>query len=260
MNGFQNAEQINEDLEKEDLKSPGARFCTNCGTRLEDGDLFCVECGAKVEKETEEISSINVEKNNSVEAKNLLLKIPQDRLNAILEGREERKSNFTDEIRKFSGEDIISYAELLRRSKWEVSTLSNNQKCIKSSKDKNKQLLGYYVHKDSEMSEYIVIKNIDGNQVSGIVLDRFTDGAYGNETFTGTLIGDSLELQIISADLHPCAKISRTYLKDNQVIKQTVTQIIIENIEFSGILTEEKIAGTWKRKNGKSVFLSYTKC
>ncbi len=28
-------------------------FCSNCGSKVNDGDVFCVKCGAKLDKEVE---------------------------------------------------------------------------------------------------------------------------------------------------------------------------------------------------------------
>lgn len=35
-------------------------FCTNCGTKINDGDSFCTNCGTKVEKESIDDTEFNL--------------------------------------------------------------------------------------------------------------------------------------------------------------------------------------------------------
>ncbi|MBQ0051641.1 MAG: zinc ribbon domain-containing protein [Treponema sp.] len=265
MSDFLKTEELSEDLQKSDSKSSVVRFCTNCGSRLEEGDLFCVECGAKVEAEyeaenaSEEFASLNEKTENSAEIEKATIKISPDRLNAITEGRKEYKSSFRNDLKNFTGEDIISKVVPLWNTTEKNSKNLEIQKEFEEKKDKNKRLLGYYVHKDSRMTEYIVIKHIEGNQVSGIISDRFTNGGYGTEYFSGTLNDELLNLRIVSTDLHPPAMIIRNFWEKNSFVTEKETFSITADYSFSGIICDGKISGTWNRANGTSKFLTYIK-
>ena len=82
-----------EKKEKSENRKSNVRFCTNCGARLEEGDLFCTECGQKIELEFEQ-----AEKTKKARP------ISSDRMNSILNARKNVRQTFSDDLKNFLGE------------------------------------------------------------------------------------------------------------------------------------------------------------
>lgn len=224
----QNQESEKSDSKKQNvivertIHSQNQRFCKICGAPLDEGDLFCIQCGWKIDFSDEQ----NDEKSE--------IKISSDWLNAAKRqqqnGLEDELKSQRKELEKFKPKDEKQEKD----EKSSLPALSQHQ----TSDAK------YFVHKDSEKTEYLIIKSISGNRISGEIRTLFRDSSFANERFEGTLQGNSLTFRVLQKDLHPAPGYR-----------------IVADISFSGIFDkdENKIAGTIERENG-SVFITYTKC
>lgn len=207
------------------IHSQNQRFCKICGAPLDEGDLFCIQCGWKIDFSDE---------NSNQKEEKPKIKISSDWLNAAKRqqqnGLEEELKNRRIELEKFKPKNEKQGID----EKSSLPALSQNQ----TSGAK------YFVHKDSEKTEYLIIKSVSANAISGEITTLFRDSSFANECFEGTLQGNSLSFRVIQKDLHPAPGYR-----------------IIADISFSGIIdeNEDKIAGTIERENG-SIFITYTKC
>ena len=117
-------------------KSIGAtHFCTCCGSPLEKGDVFCSECGIKIEDEDLVAENCEIVEQNPI-------RISSDRMASILETNKIKKGEGVEEFRKNS---------LIEK--------------LDDSNSKNFSLCGYYVRKDSNMTQYLIIDSVEGNQI-----------------------------------------------------------------------------------------------
>lgn len=195
------------------------RFCQNCGSKLDDRDLFCTECGEKVEI----VQNIEQEPKTEEQPK---VQISKDRMNAILNAREDLKSTFSDDVKRLTKDNKSSIKEL---------SISQNQKI-----SQNDNRTGFYIHKDSIKTEYLIIESIEGNSVTGKIRDSFHEtNGYGNEFFSGTIIDNSIEI--------------------NRIQRQNTNCIFIWDLHFSGAISDNTISGTWTRIGGIREFMVYTK-
>lgn len=269
MSDFLSAQSNSEEFETEKSfsnKMPDvAIFCTNCGAHLETGDLFCVKCGTKVENyfekdsfDADEKDEKNKETSAGIEIKNF-----QDRLNAINTEKPERKSAFLSDLRNLAGRESFSKPKSFwtldnatrKTNATEVSLTSATEKNFEN----NKALLGYYVRRDSERVENLVIKNIDGTKISGELSIRSYKGSFANETFTGTLEGESIKLKVVQKDMHPKPDVVKRIWENNEIIIKTTSTLLRAFRSFSGIISPQEITGTWILEDGDNMFLTYTK-
>lgn len=213
------------------------RFCIHCGAPLEDDNDFCTECGERienevsVEEETGEESAVTKESRPAP-------KISSDRLASIMETARVKSGGVTDEFKKNKVEaekaNQLSIAKLTAQTK---STLKT----------------GYYVHKDSEKTQYLIIKSVCGKSVSASVKTTFNDGGYSTEHYTGTISGDNIELNVLGTDLHPLPN----QRWETMTGITTVTHSIRVSEHFSGTFSEDKIAGNFSGEYNQ--FVVFTK-
>ena len=123
------------------------RFCIDCGSPLELGDVFCSECGSKIEQ-IESVVEVEVNEENIVE-KNPV-HISSDRMASILQTNKIKSGDFSDEFTKPDLSLLINGIE------------TEEQKAIKQLEEKAK-ILGYYIHRNSYMTQYLIIENIQND-------------------------------------------------------------------------------------------------
>lgn len=202
------------------IHSQNQQFCKICGAPLDEGDLFCIQCGRKIDFSDEE-------KNSNQDEQKSEIKISSDWLNAAKRqqkiGLEEKLKNHRKEFEKFKSKNDETKS---------LSVLSKYQ----SSDAK------YFVYKDEKKTEYLIIKSVSGSKISGEIRTVFNNSGFANERFEGTIQGDSLSFHIVQKDFHPLPG-----------------EKIIADISFSGIIENDKIAGTIELENGPA-FISYVKC
>lgn len=197
------------------------RFCQNCGSKLDERDLFCTQCGGKVEI-VQDVQ--NIEQESQIEEKHEL-QVSSDRMNAILNARKDFKSTFSEDIKNFTKE--------INSSTKEVAILQNRKITRTDSR------LGYYLSQDRAKKEYLIIESIEGNQVAGKIRDLLDNSKYGNEFFSGTIDGDTFEINGIQRENSNCN--------------------FIWDLHFTGQISENTISGTWKRINDHSETMVYKK-
>lgn len=240
---FLKAKSKSKEQEDNEVIELSEIFCTNCGAKLPEGSFFCDECGTKVESEEE--TSANTEKVNEP-AENLTSKkieISKDRMNAIKYGRDNFKPTFSRDFKLFNREN-------------EKKELALTKEKTESEKRK---ILGYYTRTDKELTEYIVIENVNGTSISGYVNLQFYDSSYGKHFFEGEISGDNLSIKIINSDLHPLPD-QREVSKDGDFFTTTITKTTIkQRYNFSGTIDEGTIAGTWTGDRLEK-FTVYKKC
>ena len=217
------------------------RFCTKCGSRIEDDNKFCTECGFPVEVEDNN-EAVEEEKTNE-SRKIPSLSINSDRIKAVLEQR----NNITSDNKKNATKELFGIPEI-----------PNNLFLTSEKKNTKHDILGYYVFKNQERSEYLVIKNIEGSKVTGYLTEKFSDNSYANESFEGTLKNDALVLNITGWDLHPAPQTIHTEYSSNCITKSIEKKIIRKDISFLGVVHENEISGLWILEDGK-LPVSYTK-
>lgn len=227
--------------QKKDLISsklqPYAKFCTNCGHQLEADDLFCDECGTKIEQVESVIIAETEEKNIEEHP----LSISSDRMASILETNKIKSGEIEEEQRKTA----ISAISIVTETK--------DVKAKKELEEKAK-LLGYYVHKNSYMTQYLIIENIEGKNVFATIRTTFEKGGYSTEFYQGLLNNNEIHLHLVDSDLHP----PPTELKflDNGIIPVNYT--IYTSEQFDGVIDDEKISGAFKGHYSKTVV--FKKC
>lgn len=208
------------------------KFCIHCGAPLEDDNEFCTECGTKIESE--------LAFNESVSEKASLppQKICSDRLASIKETAYVKLGGLTDEFRK-------NKLESEKANQLSVAKLSAQMKSTLKT--------GYYIHKDSEKTQYLIIENVCGNSVIASVKSTFYDGSYSTEHYTGTISAGSIELSISETDLHPLPNQRWETMTDIT----TITNSIRVSDHFSGTFSENKIAGNFSGEF--STFIVFTR-
>ena len=226
--------------QKKDLISsklqPYAKFCTNCGHQLEADDLFCDECGTKIEYEE---VGVKAEDDKQTEEKSVV--ISSDRMASIIQ---------TNKIKTGESNEILSEHAL---STLYSITETNEEKEKKQLEEKAK-ILGYYVHKNSYMTQYLIIENIEGKNVFATIRTTFENGGYSTEFYQGLLNNNEIHLSMVDSDLHP----PPTELKflDNGIIPVNYT--IYTSEQFDGVIDDEKISGAFKGHYSKTVV--FKKC
>ena len=160
---------------------------------------------------------------------------------SILETNKIKSGDFSDEFTKPDLSLLINGIE------------TEEQKIIKQLEEKAK-ILGYYIHKNSYMTQYIIIENIQNDNVKASVKTTFSNGGYSTEFYEGTLSGNELHLHMVDSDLHP----PPTELKflDNGIIPVNYT--IYTSEQFDGVIDDEKISGAFKGHYSKTVV--FKKC
>ena len=217
------------------------RFCTKCGSRIEDDNKFCTECGFPVE--VEDNNEAVVEEKTNESRKIPSISINSDRIKAALEQR----NNIASHNKKNETKELFRIPEI-----------PNNLFLTSEKKNAKHDILGYYVFKNQERSEYLVIKNIEGSKVTGYLTEKFSDNSYANESFEGTLKDDALVLNITGWDLHPAPQTIHTEYSSNCITKSIEKKIIRRDILFFGVVHENEISGLWILEDGK-LPVSYTK-
>lgn len=197
------------------------RFCIYCGFPLEDDNEFCTECGAKITEETEETEQAEkktdsleniVEKNSTQQS----LKISADRMASIKENGLLKDGIAKDAFRERK-KDLLRQKEEIANQKREL-------------KNRETELLfGNYVYTYYEGTMYLSIENIIGSKVSATIKMDFLSGSYAIENYSGTFIGNRLELYLTNAELYPITN-----------------WIIHKSYSFSGTFSDNKIPGELK--------------
>lgn len=210
-------------------------FCQNCGSPLENDDLFCSECGCKVEQEENAITIEEIEEPQ--EQKPAF--ITPDRMASILQTNRIKEGLADDNfLNAHSFNDVIVNAIQAKDTKIE----------------KKSPLLGYYVYRDSHMTQYFIIESIQGNCVEAIVKTMFDNGGYSSEFYRGTLSDGNLHLQIVDSDLHPLPDELRFFFGSISTVHYSIK--LSEN--FDGIIKENAIMGSFSGQFSKSVV--FRKC
>lgn len=223
--------QIQKEIKPEGKECTNIKVCRNCGASLEENNLFCTECGTKIEVENNHILSKDVEKKSHDVSSSINL----DRLNAA-----KRQSINTI---------------LVSKQKFVVPS-ARKLEAIKTLKLVENDIIGLYVHEYSNWVGYLSIENISGNHLSGVLNTRFKEGSnYTVETFTGTLKGKDLKLTVTDWDFHNAEK-NRMRIIENGDSAYIVKHKLVKYYSFSGVLEDDKIAGTWETEDGSS-FISY---
>ena len=227
--------------QKKDLISsklqPYAKFCTNCGHQLEADDLFCDECGTKIEQ----VESVIIEETKEKNIEKNPVNISSDRMASILETNKLKSGEIEEEQRQSS----ISAISIITET---------NEEKAKKQLEETAKILGYYVHKNSYMTQYLIIENIEGKNVFATIRTTFENGGYSTEFYQGLLNNNEIHLSMVDSDLHP----PPTELKflDNGIIPVNYT--IYTSEQFDGVIDDEKISGAFKGHYSKTVV--FKKC
>ncbi len=212
------------------------KYCIECGSPLELGDVFCSECGSKIQQE--EVVSIEKEE-NIIEEKTV--SISSDRMASILQTNKLKAGELS--------EDFIKSNLLFLNNGIETE----EQKAIKQLEEKTK-LLGYYIHRNSYMTQYLIIENIQNDNVKASVKTTFSNGGYSTEFYEGILSGNELHLHMVDSDLHPPA--SELDFSGNSI--KPIRYVIQVSENFDGIVSENTISGMFKGQFNNSVV--FKKC
>lgn len=218
------------------LRTERPKFCIYCGAPLEDDDEFCTECGAKIESElaVEEESAISKESSPAP-------KISSDRLASIMETARLKSGGLSDEF-----------------SKNKIDAEKADQRAIAKSSSKAKSILktGYYIHKSSEATRYLLIESVTGSSVQLTVRSMFSDGGFKNEKAVGRFAGNEFSFVVRNSDVHPLPE----EFRDTPTSTTRITHIIHETKSFYGIFDEDTISGTITFITGQTQFIVFTKC
>lgn len=214
------AENQKRQEEFRQIRNERPKFCIHCGAPLEDEDEFCTECGEKIENElaVEETVEATASSTEIQPAQ----KIISDRLASIRETALVKSGGVIDEFRKNK-----------------IEAEKKNQISVAESKSALKT--GYYVHKDSEKTQYLIIESICGCYVTASVKSTFNNGGYSTEHYTGTINCDNIELSVSETDLHPLPNKRLETMTDIT----TVTHSIKVSEHFSGTVFENRITGNF---------------
>lgn len=200
------------------------KFCIDCGSPLELGDIFCSECGSKIQ---EEEFVVSIERNVEVIEENPVT-ISSDRMASILQTNKLKAGEFLEDFIK---PDLSNFANGIE---------TEEQKAIKQLEEKAK-FLGYYVYKNSYMTQYLIIENIENDNVKASVKTMFSNGGYSTEFYKGTLSEKKLLLEMVASDLHPPTpdlEFSGNSIKPVRYVIQT-------SEHFTGIIGKNEITGTF---------------
>ena len=224
-------------LEKSSNKEIIIKYCTNCGHQLESDDIFCDECGSKIEQVESVIIAETEEKNIEEHP----LSISSDRRTSILQTNKIKSGEIEEEQRKTA----ISAMSIVTETK--------DVKAKKELEEKAK-LLGYYVYKDSYMTQYLVIEEIQENTAKAFVKTTFSIGGYSTEFYEGTIFDDEIHLHLVDSDLHPPTGGMQFFMNTPKVLNYTIQ--VSEN--FDGRIDDKEIAGLFTGHFTKS--LIFKKC
>lgn len=199
------------------------KYCIECGSPLELGDVFCSECGSKIQQE--EVVSIEKEE-NIIEEKTV--SISSDRMASILQTNKLKTGELSED---FTKPDLSIFTNGIE---------TDEQKAIKQLEEKAK-LLGYYVYKNSYMTQYLIIENIENDNVRASVKTTFSNGGYSTEFYEGTLLGNDLHLEMVGSDLHPPTP--DLDFSGNSI--RPIRYVIQTSEHFAGIISKNEITGTF---------------
>ena len=213
------------------------KFCIHCGSPLEDEDVFCVECGEKIENDYEE------ELLKKSDEKKVAPKISSDRMASILS----TKVHALSQISATDAEQVSNESKKIKE--YFNSKEKESQELREIITEKTPLKLGYYVFKDKEKIQYLIINSITGTTVSASVKTTFTSGSYSTENYIGTITGSHLTLDICSSDLHPLPDRIRTTSTSILRVSQTIG--IAES--FSGTVLNDQISGSFSGEFSQDV-------
>lgn len=212
------------------------KYCIECGSPLELGDVFCSECGSKIQQE----EVVSIEKEESI-VEEKTVSISSDRMASILQTNKLKAGELSEDFTKPDLSLLINGIE------------TEEQKSIKQLEEKAK-ILGYYIHRNSYMTQYLIIENIQNDNVKASVKTTFSNGGYSTEFYEGTLSGNELHLHIVDSDLHPPA--SELDFSGNSI--KPIRYVIQVSENFDGIVSENTISGMFKGQFNNSVV--FKKC
>ena len=221
-----------------------SRFCTNCGSPLEADDFFCSECGNKIELDESTVNVASVAKiedngtDNPSSEEHASVVISPDRLASILQTNRIKTGEEIDESRR------------LHRLPGSLEKIGQ----VEKAKLKETAVSGYYVHEDSDMTQYLVIDTIQGNYIKASVKTLFANGGYSCEFYEGNLSGDDLHLHIVDSDLHPPPD-ELVFFSGSA---QRIHHIINLSENFDGIVNDKKIIGSFAGHFNK--YVVFRKC
>lgn len=231
--------QLSESNTKENSSSKMQvfqKYCIECGSPLELGDVFCSECGSKIQQE----EVVSIEKEESI-IEEKTVSISSDRMASILQTKKLKAGELSEDFIKPNLSCLINGIE------------TEEQKSIKQLEEKTK-LLGYYIHRNSYMTQYLIIENIQNDNVKASVKTTFSNGGYSTEFYEGTLSGNELHLHMVDSDLHPPT--SELDFSDNSI--KPIRYVIQVSENFDGIVNENTISGMFKGQFNNSVV--FKKC
>lgn len=212
------------------------KYCIECGSPLELGDVFCSECGSKIQQE----EVVLIEKEESI-IEEKTVSISSDRIASILQTNKLKAGELSEDFIKPDLSLLINGIE------------TEEQKSIKQLEEKTK-LLGYYIHTNSYMTQYLIIENIQNDNVKASVKTTFSNGGYSTEFYEGTLSGNELHLHMVDSDLHPPA--TELDFSGNSI--KPIRYVIQVSENFDGIVNENTISGMFKGQFNNSVV--FKKC
>lgn len=212
------------------------KYCIECGSPLELGDVFCSECGSKIQQE----EVVSIEKEESI-VEEKTVSISSDRMASILQTNKLKAGELSEDFTKPDLSLLINGIE------------TEEQKAIKQLEEKTK-LFGYYIHTNSYMTQYLIIENIQNDNVKASVKTTFSNGGYSTEFYEGTLSGNELHLHMVDSDLHPPA--AELDFSGNSI--KPIRYVIQVSENFDGIVNENTISGTFKGHFNNSVV--FKKC
>lgn len=215
----------NQDFLKK-LKKTHNKFCINCGTVLNEGDIFCTECGKKIEEEINEPEEIFVPEQKFEEKR-----ISSDRMNSILQTKMHTQGTFDENVKEIVSKNFDSFNTKLSEKR--VDYISKNKK--------NYQ--GIYVYKDNEKTMYLQINEYFGNNITATIKSLFTDGGFSTECYDGTISNGNIVLSLSNYDLHPLPPRKETKFSRIFVNTRTITSTIFTSESFIGKITEDSITG-----------------
>jgi hypothetical protein len=228
------SEQSEESSQFNNIHTERPQFCIHCGARLEDENDFCTECGAKIELEVFESEESKENQSKVPEQKSPVPVISSDRMASIAETNARKVGQNAGNLKKF------------QQCAWTEKGLAIQNKTTSA---KNKLINKMYVHKDSAITMYLKILDINGDRIQASIKSIFENGSYATENYTGTLNGEEISLNIVDYDLHPLPDETQTSYSETStqilVCRSITSHEILVGDSFSGIVSEDTIAGTF---------------
>ena len=231
---IRHSERSEESSQFNNIHTERPKFCIHCGARIEDENDFCTECGAKIELEVFESEENKENQSEIPEQKSPVPAISSDRMASIAETAARKFGPKADGLKKF------------HKTVWMEKGLASQSETASA---KNKLINTMYVHKDSAITMYLKIQDINGNNIRASIKSIFANGSYATEIYTGTLNGEEISLNITDYDLHPLPDETQTSYSETRtqilVCTNITTHEILTSSSFSGIVTDDTIAGTF---------------